>query len=182
MNFTGQLLIAPPTIRGNFWQKSVIFITENHHRGSMGVLLNRNSKNNLRDFSQQLGEAVDIPGYAYIGGPVNSKALVVLHSSDWRCNNTLEINNMFSMSSQADLLRRLAMGDRPRYWRLFLGLCAWNPQQLESEVLGKHPYSHENSWLLATPNYHNVFELDSTEQWTHCIECSGLEFVNNILN
>lgn len=181
MNFTGQLLIAPPTIR-NFWQKSVIFITENHHKGSMGVLLNRNSKNSIRDFSQQVGDPCDVPGYLYMGGPVNSKALVVLHSSDWRCNNTLEINNMFSLSSQADLIQRLAMGDRPRHWRLFLGLCAWNPSQLENEIMGKHPYTHENSWLVATPNYHNVFELDSTDQWTHCIECSSSEFVNKIFN
>lgn len=182
MNFTGKLLIAPPNIRGNFWHKSVVLITENHGKGSMGVLLNRNSKNSIKDFSIQVGDPVDIPGYVYIGGPVSSKALTVLHSSEWRCNNTLEVNNHFSLSSQSDLIQRMGSGDRPKYWRLFLGLCAWNPNQLESEVLGKHPYTHDNSWLTASANYYNVFELDSTDQWTHCIECSSSEFVNNIFN
>ena len=182
MNFTGQLLIAPPNVRGSFWQKSVIFITEHHVRGSMGILLNRNSKNTIIDFSRQVGFECEIPGYLYVGGPVNLKALTILHSSDWRCNNTLEIDNNFGLSSQPDLLQRLAMGDRPKYWRMFLGLCAWSPDQLEQEVKGRHPYSHDSSWLTATPNYHNVFELDSVEQWTHGIECSGSEFVQKLLD
>lgn len=182
MNLTGQLLIAPPTMRGNFWHKSVIFVTENHHRGSMGILLNRNSKNTLKDFSKQVGIECDVPGYLYVGGPVNTKAVTILHSAEWRCQNTMEINNMFSLSSQNDIIQRLAMGDSPRYWRLFIGLCAWSPDQLEYEVKGKHPYTHENSWLLATPNYHNVFELDSIDQWTHSIECSSTEYVQKLFD
>lgn len=182
MNFTGQLLIAPPNVRGNFWQKGVIFITEHHQRGSMGILLNRNSKNTIVDFSKQLGLDYDIPGYVYVGGPVNIKALTILHSSEWRCQNTLEIDSEFCLSSQPDLLQRLAMGDRPKYWRMFLGLCAWSPNQLELEVKGRHPYNHDSSWLTATPNHHSVFELDSNEQWTHCIECSSSEFVQKLLD
>jgi putative transcriptional regulator len=181
MNFTGQLLIAPPNLRGTFWQKSVVLITEHHGRGSMGLLLNRSSKNTIVDFTKQIGLECDISGYLYVGGPVNLKALTILHSSDWRCQNTLEIDNKFCLSSQPDLLQRLAMGDRPKYWRMFLGLCAWSPDQLEQEVTGRHPYNHENSWLLATPNYHSVFELDNTDQWTHSIECSSSEFVQKLL-
>jgi putative transcriptional regulator len=182
MNYNGKLIIAPPSIRGNFWQKSVIFITENHFKGSMGVLLNRNSKNTIKDFGTQVGFSCNIPGYVYIGGPVSTKALTILHSSEWRCENTLEINNDFSLSSHGEILQRLNDGDLPKYWRLFLGLCAWNPKQLENEVFGNHPYNHENSWLIATPTYHNVFELDSTEQWTYAIDKSSSEFVQKLLD
>ena len=52
MNLTGKLLIAPPSVRGNFWQKTVIYVTENHARGSMGLVLNKVSKMPIREFAQ----------------------------------------------------------------------------------------------------------------------------------
>jgi hypothetical protein len=62
-----------------------------------------------------------------------------------------------------------------------MGLCAWAPDQLDSELYGRHPYNHNLSWLLATPNYQTVFGLDGRDQWTQGIEQSGTEFVQNIL-
>ncbi len=181
MNLTGKLLIAPPNVRGNFWQKTVIFITENHSRGSMGLVINKKSKISIRDFSQQCGIENDINGLMHIGGPVNSKALTLLHSSEWNCSNTLHINNEFSISSSQDILPRLALGDRPQKWRLALGLCAWSPEQLENELKGVPPYNHDFSWLIATPTQETVFDLNGQSQWTNAIEQSGLEFVQTVL-
>ena len=182
MNLTGQLLIAPPSIRGNFWEKSVIFITENHERGSLGVALNKSSKVSIREFSSQSGVECDIPGKVYAGGPVNLKAMTLLHSSDWSCENTMQINEDFCISSHQDILTKLAMGDRPTHWRLIVGLCAWTPGQLEAEVKGRPPYNHNQSWLIATANYESVFGLDGRDQWTNSIECSSMEFVQKILD
>jgi putative transcriptional regulator len=181
MNLTGKLLIAPPNVRGNFWSKTVIFVTENHARGSMGLVLNKKSKMSIREFSRQCDVECDLEGYVYIGGPVNSKALTLIHSPEWTCGNTMHINNEFSISSSHDLLHRLAMGDCPNYWRLALGLCAWAPEQLENELKGAAPFNHDFSWLLATPNHTNVFALDGQDQWTQSIEQSGSEFVQNLL-
>jgi putative transcriptional regulator len=182
MNLTGKLLIAPPNVRGNFWQKTVIYVTENHARGSMGIVINKRSKMPIREFAQQCGVTCDLDGLVYVGGPVNVKALSIIHSSEWSCTNTMHINNEFSISSSPDLLLRLASGDKPYRWRLALGLCAWAPDQLENEIKGVEPYSHNFSWLLATPSHHSVFESDGSEQWTNSIEQSGLEFVQSILD
>ncbi len=181
MNLTGKLLIAPPSVKGNFWQKTVIYVTENHARGSMGVVVNKKSKMTIREFAKNCGVTCDINGYMYIGGPVNAKALTLLHSSEWNCSNTMHINNDFSISSSQDVLLRLALGDHPKKWRLILGLCAWTPDQLESEIKGDPPYDHNMSWLTATPSQHTVFGLEGQEQWTQSIEQSGLEFVQTIL-
>lgn len=181
MNLTGKLLIAPPNVRGNFWSKTVTFVTENHERGSMGIVLNKKSKMPVREFSEQVGIECDVDGYVYVGGPVNVKALTLIHSSEWSCSNTMHINNEFSISSSQDLLHKLAMGDRPLHWRLVLGLCAWAPDQLENELKGVSPYNHDFSWLTATPNHTSVFALDGQDQWTTAIEQSGTEFVQNLL-
>lgn len=182
MNYTGKLLIAPPSIKGSFWQKSVIYITENHHRGSLGVVLNKSSKSTISDFSKQCGIDCNIEGMVYVGGPVNTKALTILHSSEWSCQNTMKINDMFSLSSHNQLLQQLTIGDKPKFWRMFLGLCAWNPEQLENEIRGSHPYHHNSSWLTATPTYQSVFATDGNEQWTSGIEMSSHEFVQSILD
>lgn len=182
MNFTGKLLIAPPGIKGSFWQKSVLFITENHQRGSMGLALNKSSKSTLEDFTKQFNIDLGVEGMIYVGGPVNPKALTILHSSEWSCQNTMRINEFYSLSSHNQLLQQLALGDRPKFWRVFLGLCAWNPGQLESEVKGTHPHQHNSSWLVATPSYKSVFSIDGNDQWTLGIESSSQEFVHSIFS
>ena len=182
MNLKGKLLIAPPNVRGNFWSKTVILITENSVQGSMGLVVGKKSKLTIREFMSQCGLEADVPGMVYIGGPVNVKALSMLHSSEWSCGNTLHINNDFSISSSPDLLHRLAMNDRPLNFRLILGLCIWSSDQLESELTGKPPYSHDFSWLLATPNQNLVFSADGSDQWTQAIELSGSEFVQKLLD
>jgi putative transcriptional regulator len=181
MNLTGKLLIAPPNVRGNFWQKTVIFVTEDHARGSMGVVLNKQSKMTIREFAEQCNVDIDIEGFVYVGGPVNVKALTLLHSSEWKTNNTMQVNDQFSISSSQELLQRLAMGDHPKHWRLLVGLCAWAPDQLSNEIKGTPPYNHDFSWLTATPNYTSVFGLDTQDQWTQSIEQSGTEFVQKLL-
>lgn len=181
-NLKGKLLIAPPNVRGNFWAKTVILITEHSHQGSLGIVIGKKSKLTIREFMSQCGLEADVPGMIYIGGPVNVKALTMLHSAEWSCGNTLHINNELSISSSPDLLHRIAMNDRPINYRLILGLCVWSPDQLDSEINGKPPYSHDFSWLLATPNQHLIFGADGSDQWTQSIELSGSEFVQKLLD
>ena len=181
MQILGNLLIAPPAVKTSFWHKTVVMVTENHEQGSVGLVLNKPSNLTIRDFGEQLGLHLNIPGNVYVGGPVNSKSLSLLHSPDWVSKNTMQVNNKFLLSSDEDVLPRLADGDCPRYWRLFLGLCGWAPSQLISEIKGIPPWKHENSWCLTNSNFDLVFELDGNDQWCKALDQSANEFAQNIL-
>jgi putative transcriptional regulator len=181
MNVLGNLLIAPPTVKNNFWHKTVILITEHNIQSSTGVVLNKKSELTLKDFGQQLGYNINYPGHVYIGGPVNPKSLCFLHSSEWLSSNTMRINNQFSLSSAEDILPRLSIGDVPRQWRLFLGMAGWGPGQLLGEIKGTPPWTHQNSWCLTTANYDNVFGHDGNDQWCRALDLSAQEFAQNIL-
>lgn len=181
MDRQGKLLIAPPVLKGNYWSKSVIFITEDHDQGSIGIILNKRSKMSFAEFGRQCKLNLNIDGYVYIGGPVSARSMTLLHSSEWACDNTMKVTDDFSISSSVDALHQLSVGNRPEYWKLFVGLCAWRPHQLESEIKGEEPYSHNHSWLLATPNYDLVFNTNDQDQWANSIELSGSEFVQNCL-
>lgn len=181
MDLVGNLLIAPPAVKGNFWYKTVIMITEHHQEGSVGLVLNKRSQMSLVEFGEQLGYKLDVPGYVYLGGPVNVKSLSFLHTNDWVSKNTMQINNEFSLSSAEDILPRLAMGDTPERWRLFLGVCGWSPKQLMGEVKGTHPFNHDMSWCTAKSDPELVFGSDNKDQWCNALDRSGQEFAQNIL-
>lgn len=135
----------------------------------------------VTEFCDQIGMTLNIPGYIYLGGPVNIKALSMLHSSEWACSNTMQINDDFSISSAEDLLIRLGDGDAPKHFRLFLGLCGWAPKQLNEELKGIPPRDHNLSWLTSTANYESVFDFDLKDQWNVAVERSGNEFVQSVL-
>ena len=181
MDLLGNLLIAPPSVKGTFWYKTVVLVTEHHNNGSMGLVLNKRSQMTVNEFASQLGINIDIPGFLYLGGPINVKSLSFLHSPEWRCSNTMRINDFVSISSAEEILPRLALGDRPKYWRIFLGLCGWSPNQLEGELKGIPPWDHNVSWCTANSDLDMVFGADLKEQWVQSLERSGQEFAKNIL-
>lgn len=181
MELTGNLLIAPPTVKNNFWHKTVIFITEHHAHGSVGLVLNKRSPMSIAEFGQNLGLSLDMPGFIYVGGPVNPKNLTVLHSAEWHCSNTLSVNHNFSLSSSNDMMARIAHGDRPEYFRIFMGLSGWAPGQLMSEILGTPPWVHENSWLITKSDTDLIFGSDHHDQWCSAIDKCGSEFAQKLL-
>jgi len=181
MNFIGNLLIAPPAVKGNFWYKTVIMITEHHNHGSVGLVINKRSNLSIQDFGNQIGIPLNIEGYVYQGGPVNPQSLSFLHSNEWHSKNTLRINETFSLSSADDILPRLAMGDQPLRWRMFLGLCGWGPGQLAGELKGTPPWRKEHSWCTSSADLDLIFESDQKDQWCSALDRSGLEFAQNIL-
>lgn len=177
----GQLLITPPSVTDSFWQKSVIMITEEYDKGTVGVILNKPSKMTLIEFAEQNDVELNVSGFVHIGGPINTKALTMLHTNEWSCSNTLKINNKFSISSSPDILTKLAAGELPNQWRIFVGLCGWTAGQLENEINGIHPTDHNLSWLIAKSNTDIVFEQHKQTQWIESIELAGNQLVQKMM-
>ena len=181
MDLIGNLLIAPPSVKGNFWYKTVIMITEHHASGSVGLVLNKRSDLSLKSFGEQLGFDLDMPGFVYQGGPLNGKSLTLLHTPEWSCKNTLRISEDFCISSADDILPRLSAGDCPEQWRLFLGMAGWAPKQLIGEIKGIPPWQQSTSWCTANSDLELVFGTDNKDQWCNALDRSGLEFAQAVL-
>lgn len=181
MNLLGNLLIAPPAVKNNFWHQSTILLTEHNTQGSIGLIINKRSELSIRDFGLQLGFQINYPGFVYIGGPVNVKSLSFLHTPEWTSMNTMHLTPEFSISSAEDILPRMSTGDVPQKWRLFLGMAGWAPGQLKGEIAGDPPWNKNSSWCLATADTDLVFDTDGKEQWCNCLDKSGLEFAQNML-
>jgi len=179
-NIVGNLIIAPPSVKGNFWYKTVIMIVEHYNYGSIGLVLNKRSNLTINELGEKVGLDFDIPGFVYNGGPISPNSLSLIHSNEWECKNTLRINDNFSLSSSDKILPRLANGDFPNKWRLMFGMCGWANDQLRSEISGTPPYNHTNSWCTASSDIDLVFDQDQKTQWQNALEKSAEDFAKSI--
>ncbi len=175
----GQLLVAPPAQKHEFWEQSVVFIYEETLASTVGLIINKPSERKLSDLAEHhnLNYSGDEP--LYIGGPVNQSALVMLHTDDWVCTNTMHIGGPWRISSDRTMLQRICSGDTPRKWRLFLGMSVWTPHQLEGEMRGEPPWNKKTAWINAPANESILFSKSPERAWKKSIDLAAQEMVSN---
>lgn len=178
MQLLGKVLAAPPINEDEYWAKSVVFVYEQNHENTIGVIVNKPSEKDVKDLCEHHDLTYHGNEKLYIGGPVNPGALVMLHSNDWHGDNTLEIDSYWRISSDRTMLHRICQGDKPKQWRLILGMSAWKVGQLEGEISGKHPWSKSHSWLVSSPTDRILFGKEPEVQWNHALHVSGKEMID----
>lgn len=168
MSRTGQFLIARPSIETGFFRQSVIYIYEDSDRGSAGLALHSPMQLALSDLAAQVG--ITYPrdrNRIYQGGPVNERAVTLLHSPEWRSTNTMTVGRL-CVSSDTEMIGRLATGDQPQYFRLCAGASVWAAGQLSFEI-------SKNQWLLGSLDDETVFTKWGEDLWNTAIESIGRE-------
>lgn len=164
MDRTGRFLISRPGITSGFFRKSVIFIYEDTNLGSAGINISKPTNLTLRDVDPQ--KAVDYVAadpVIYSGGPVNKRAVMMLHSNDFVSTNTLFLTDKLSLSSDLLMVEKMYMGNWPRQFRLTAGACIWQSGQLDFEF-------NRNMWLLGDLDSDKIFDLDQEELWGWAVE------------
>ena len=175
----GQLLVAPPAQKNEYWEESVIFLYEQTAASVVGLVLNKPSERTLADLAHH--HELDYTGdeQIYVGGPVNPSALVMLHTDDWACTNTMHIGGPWRISSDKTMLNRICQGDAPRKWRLFLGMSVWSPMQLEGEMKGNPPWSKKTAWVTAPASESIIFAKSPERAWKKGIDLAAQEMVSS---
>lgn len=175
----GSVLVAPPAQDDEFWAKTVVFIYEENQNNTVGLIVNKPSEKSLKELAEHHDLAYSGGEMLYMGGPVNPNALVMLHTDDWACTNTMQIATGFRVSSDRSMLQRICSGDTPRRWRLFLGMSAWTPRQLEGEIAGDPPWSKKRAWLTALATEQIIFGRNSDSVWKKSIDLAASQAVQN---
>jgi putative transcriptional regulator len=138
-----KILISTPKMgQDSTFARSVVFVYEE----SPQLFINKPTRTKLKKILESKGFAtVDMKDLVYQGGPVNQESILLLHTDEWSCKNTLKLGNGFSLTSDAQMLKKLHEEDSPDEWRCFSGLSVWSPGQLEGEINSK-------CWLTAEPS------------------------------
>jgi len=173
----GKLLIAMPSIQGHDFSHSVVFLCEHNPEGAMGLVLNKPAP---RMIFADLVEKLDIgrtPGLVedeimqvpvMLGGPVKQFQGFVLHTSDYKSEETLKVAPGYALTATVDVLRAIAAGKGPKRKILALGYAGWSPGQLEDEIL-------RNGWLTCDADADLVFSGETATKHEAALKKLGVD-------
>ena len=160
----GSLLIAHPVNASVSRSKQVVYITESNNYSTIGLTMNNLSDYDLRELLAQ--HNIDWYGdnRLYRGGDYNSSAMVMLHSDEWYSSNTMYVANKLSISSDDMMMEKLEMGNTPDWYRLFVGVQAWDQAELEHEVKRTNP-----TWIVLAKPSQALIELADENLWHNAV-------------
>ncbi len=166
-SLTGQLLIATPAMRDPRFQNTVLVMVRHDRDGAMGVVINRPAGERP---AARLLEALGVDGAGatgtvpvFVGGPVQLELVFVLHSTDYRRPETLDIGRDVAMTVTPEIFRDIAMKAGPQKSLLAFGYAGWAPGQLENELA-------RNDWYTAPLDSKLVFDVDRDKVWELAVE------------
>lgn len=170
----GDLIVAPPGIPDPRFNKSVLLLTHYNPTGAYALCLNRQTDYTLNEIVKPLGLEFIDDQPLYWGGPVSLSTVWMLHDRDWSVSNTMQINEHWNITSHEEMFHHLSKGHWPTRFRIMIGHATWEPGQLDSEIQGQEPWSHNSSWLaVKNPDPNWITDQDPEQLWkSSCNVCS----------
>lgn len=170
-SLAGQLLLALPGIGDPRFEHAVIAICIHQPDGAMGVGIDRLVPGlGLHALLGQLdiptGAAPDAP--IHHGGPVDPQRGFVLHSVDWRGEDTFDITPALALTTTLDVLRAIAAGNGPDRWLIALGYAGWGDGQLDDEM-------RRHGWLNLPARDDLLFETEVCRRWPQSFAAAGID-------
>ncbi len=162
-SLSGELLVATPAMSDPRFTHTVILMAQHNKDGAVGIVINRPlDMQSIASLLQAFGR--DANGVAdsvrvFLGGPVNPEAALVIHSTDYRRPDTLDIDGRLALSAAPDVLRDIGLGKGPRKSLVAFGYAGWAPSQLEDEIT-------QGAWYAVPEDPVLVFDDDRTKVWS----------------
>lgn len=163
----GKILISEPFEQDVYFQRSVVLLIEHNTKGSMGLVVNKQTRLIVNDFFPELKNLPDIP--IFLGGPVGSNRLFFIHSlgADMIPNGIQILENLrFDGSFEA--LKDYLSKEHPAKGvvKFFLGYSGWESNQLNTEIV-------RNSWLVSHSSPKNILLAEDDSYWNHTVAGLG---------
>jgi len=170
-NLSGHILVAQPKTHESIFSKSVVLVAHHDQNGAWGVMVNKPTpKVTLDTVMSSTGISYINPEPIYVGGPVDTHRVHVVHSLEWRVSSTVIVTPEIGITSELSVMAAIAKSAGPRLYRVCVGISAWAQGQLEGEYKGLPPWKLEHRWLDAPATIESVFNLSNDEQWGKSIE------------
>lgn len=169
--FTGQLLLALPSMDDPRFEQAVIVMVSHDEDGAMGIGIGKKLRGmTVGDIMDQLNiaheEALDMP--VYLGGPVEPTRGFVLHSMDWAGSGAVQVSDRWMLSSSHDILRAIAEGRGPSRWLVALGYAGWGAGQLEDEMV-------DHGWHVTAVSDELLFDTPAERRWKRAYSDAGVD-------
>jgi len=167
-------LIAMPSLKDTFFERSVIYICEHDEKGAMGIMINRPIGIDVNELllQMQLKEEPELitslGSKVLIGGPVTPERGFVLHTPQSIWNNSQSLTDELMLTTSRDVLSALGSNTAPEQFIVALGYAGWSRDQLEQELA-------ENTWLSIPATAELLFSTEYEDRWQRATESLGFD-------
>ncbi len=161
----GELLIAAPDMPAPF-DHAVVLMAQHNRDGALGIVINHPA--GPRPIAEVLtAMGADAKGVTndvmlFLGGPVSPGIAFVLHSTDYRRPNTIDIDGRIALTDAAEVLRDIGLGKGPQKSLLAFGYAGWVPSQLDDEIKA-------GAWAAVPDDPALVFDDDRSKVWADAL-------------
>jgi putative transcriptional regulator len=163
----GHFLIAGKQLRDPTFFKTVVLMIEHCDEGAMGLVVNRPTSINM---ANMLAGHFDIPTtdeVIFSGGPVEPKALFVVHNSPELNGTEAPVVPGVHVASNTDVFERVIQGyitgDDEMEFRIFAGCAGWGAGQLEGEL-------ERGDWYVQPATAGMTLDMDPYEVWDSLVK------------
>ena len=168
-------LIATEKMKDERFRKTVILMLDSDENGAWGLTINKqlgvvpialllDPSLNSSEEREELFK-INIP--IFWGGPVDTKEIFILHSSEYTSETTKKYAQI-SISQDYEILFDIAKNKGPKKSMVILGYSGWGSGQLEGEMERDH-------WILSDINLDIMFEEESKEKWEKALKNSFIK-------
>lgn len=172
LQLQNQLLIAMPGMMDSRFSKSVSVIARHTEDGSLGLVINQQTKTSLADLFEHLNIESDDESFkttrVFNGGPVQPEQGFVLHNTDQEWESTLNITEDLAVTTSRDILDDIALHEGPDKYMVCLGCASWEAGQIERELL-------ENTWLTCETDSAIIFDTPLETRWYAASKLLGID-------
>lgn len=167
----GQFLLAMPGLDDPRFERSVIALCAHDHGGAFGLCVHAEI-DGLR--VPELMRQLDIDPRAtperpvLRGGPVDMQRGFILHSPDYRGQDTIFVAGRWALTGTRDVLEAIAAGTGPAQWLAALGYAGWGSGQLEAELVA-------GGWFSTPATTGLLWETAPDDRWRAGFAAAGID-------
>jgi len=159
----GHLLIASPGLLDPNFRRTVVLVTEHNDEGAAGLVLNRPSPAPVSELVPQLEELVETGEQVWVGGPVQTNAVLVLGEFLDPDDAAVPLFGSLGFPSLDEPASVVTATTRRR---VFAGYSGWGAGQLEDELA-------RDDWIVEPAVADDAFTDDPQELWSDVLRRKG---------
>jgi putative transcriptional regulator len=158
----GVFLEAKPGMQDPNFSETVVLVTQTDDAGTVGVIVNRPTPLQLRQFLPDAAVAANYRDRIYFGGPVMREAIVALLRADSPPPAPAfhVLKNLYLTTHRDNILGLLSGGGRQ--YRLYSGISGWAPRQLEGEFA-------REGWYVIPADADTAFRENPDGLWVELV-------------
>ncbi len=164
----GKFLVAARNLPDPNFAQTVVLLCRHDEKGTMGLVINRQTKLSFNKVFDQLREARDRTDPVFLGGPVQISGVLALLRSKTAPDEGLHVlDDLYLISSKAVLEKAVATGVDAGKLRVYAGYSGWSRGQLEREL-------EMGAWHVFRGDLSFVFDSEPDTVWKRLIRRTEL--------